>query len=137
MSSLLCPYLSFQGTAKQALEFYAQVFGGEASIMTFGEYGMIDDGMADLVMHGQIETPAGLTLMVSDTPPGMDHHPGTNITVCLSGTDTDDLTAWFTALCVGGTVTQPLEKQMWGDLYGACIDRFGIPWMANIAVPEG
>jgi PhnB protein len=27
----------------------------------------------------------------------------------------------------------PLEKQMWGDEYGACVDRFGVPWMVNIS----
>jgi PhnB protein len=27
----------------------------------------------------------------------------------------------------------PLEKQMWGDEFGTCVDRFGISWMVNIA----
>jgi uncharacterized glyoxalase superfamily protein PhnB len=35
----------------------------------------------------------------------------------------------------GGTVTVPLEKQMWGDEFGACMDQFGIPWMVNITQP--
>jgi PhnB protein len=26
----------------------------------------------------------------------------------------------------------PLEKQMWGDEFGQCVDRFGISWMVNI-----
>jgi PhnB protein len=137
MASVLNPYLSFRTEARQALEFYHQVFGGELRVNTFGEYGMADGDAANLVMHGQLETPKGFTLMASDTPPGMDFTPGSQITVSLSGDEVDDLTAYFNALAEGGKITMPLEKQMWGDHYGALTDRFGIAWMANISVPSG
>jgi len=133
MASRLNPYLTFLGNAREAIEFYQQVFGGELTLSTFGEYGMADENVANQVMHAQLETPSGYTLMVSDTPPGMDYTPGTNITVSLSGDDADDLRGYFTKLSEGGTVTMPLEKQMWGDEFGSCTDRFGIPWMANIS----
>ena len=74
--------------------------------------------------------------MGADTPPGMEFTPGTNITVSLSGDDVEDLRGYFAKLADGGTVSMPLEKQMWGDEYGALTDRFGIPWMANISVPS-
>ena len=102
MASLLNPYLSFQGNAREAVEFYQQVFGGELTVSTFGEYGM-EGPAADQVMHAQLETPAGYTLMVSDTPPGMDYTPGTNITVSLSGDDSEELRGYFAALSEGGT----------------------------------
>jgi PhnB protein len=135
MASVLNPYLSFRDTAREAMEFYQQVFGGELTLSTFGEFGM-EGPPADLIMHGQLETPSGYTLMGSDTPPGMDYNPGTNITVSLSGGDTEELRGYFTKLAEGGTVTMALEKQMWGDEYGALVDKFGIPWMANIRVPD-
>ncbi|MDQ3663101.1 MAG: VOC family protein, partial [Actinomycetota bacterium] len=28
-------------------------------------------------------------------------------------------------------------KQMWGDEFGMCIDRFGIAWMVNINQAQG
>jgi PhnB protein len=133
MASRLNPYLNFQGNAREAIEFYQQVFGGEVALSTFGEFGMAEGDTADLVMHAQLETPAGYTLMVSDTPPGMDHTPGTTITVSLSGDDAEELRGYFAKLSEGGTVTMPLEKQVWGDEYGSLTDRFGIPWMANIS----
>jgi PhnB protein len=132
MSSKLNPYLSFRGQAREVLEFYRGVFGGEVAISTFGEFGM--EGMAaDQVMHGQLETPAGFTLMVSDVPEEMPLTEGSSITVCLSGDDVEDLTRYFNSLAEGGKVTTPLEKQMWGDHYGALTDRYGIDWMANIS----
>ncbi len=133
MSSLLTPYLSFRDNARQALEFYQQVFGGDLVLSTFGEFGMADSGAADLIMHGQLETPSGFTLMASDTPPGMEFTSGTGITVCLSGDDVEQLRGYFGRLTEDGEVSTPLEKQMWGDEYGACTDKFGTPWMANIS----
>ncbi len=133
MASRLNPYISYAGTARQAMEFYKGVFGGELALSTYGESGMADGPDGDKIMHAQLETPAGYTLMASDTPPGMDHRPGTNMSVSLSGDDADELRGYFEKLSDGGTVTMPLEKQMWGDEFGMCIDQYGIAWMVNIS----
>ena len=138
MVSRLNPYISFAGTAREAMEYYRDVFGGELVVSTFGESGMPDGPGSDGVMHAQLETPAGFTLMASDTPPGMDHSgaPNGTITVSLSGDD-EALRGYWEKLADGGTVTMPLEKQMWGDEFGMCVDRFGISWMVNISQPAG
>ncbi|EME21792.1 VOC family protein [Rhodococcus triatomae] len=133
MSSRLNPYISFKDNARDAMEFYRSVFGGELALSTFGEFGDKDAPGADLIMHGMLETPQGFTLMGADTPPGMDHAPGTNFAVSLSGDDSDELNGWWAKLSDGGTVQVPLEKQMWGDTFGMCLDRFGVGWMVNIA----
>ncbi|HZG96280.1 MAG TPA: VOC family protein [Mycobacteriales bacterium] len=132
MASRLNPYINFTGTARAALEFYQGVFGGTLRVSTFGEFGAPDPASADQVMHGQLESDAGYTLMAADTPPGMEHTPGDNITVSLSGEDAAELRGYWEKLSDGGTVTVALEKQMWGDEFGMCIDRFGVPWMVNI-----
>ena len=134
MTSRLNPYIAFNGTARDAMEFYRSVFGGELTVSTFGESGMPAGPGADGVMHAQLETPAGFTLMASDMPPGSEDGysaPNGTISVSLSGDD-DDLHAYWEKLADGGTVTMPLEKQMWGDEFGMCIDRFGVSWMVNI-----
>ena len=135
MTSRLNPYINFADTARQALEFYRWVFGGELSMSTYGEAGGAGGPDADKIMHGQLETPAGYTLMVSDAPAGMEHSEGANISISLSGDDVDELRGYFTALAEGGTVTMPLEKQMWGDEFGMCVDPFGVAWMVNISQP--
>jgi PhnB protein len=133
MASRLNPYISFTDNAREAMEFYQSVFGGSLVLNTFGEAGGADEApFADKIMHGMLETENGFTLMAADTPPGMDHNPGTNITVSLSGDDAADLRGYWEKLSADGAVTVPLEKQMWGDEFGACVDRFGIPWMINI-----
>ncbi|MFC9551581.1 VOC family protein [Rhodococcus sp. NPDC056960] len=133
MTSRLNPYISFDGNARQAMEFYKDVFGGTLAVSTFGEFGAPDAEGSDKIMHAMLESDNGFTLMAADTPPGMEHNPGTNIAVSLSGDDGDDLRGYWAKLSDGGTVSVPLEKQMWGDEFGACTDRFGISWMVNIA----
>lgn len=133
MTSRLNPYLTFDGTARAAVEFYRSVLGGELKINTFGEFGAPDPASADLVMHAQLETPEGYTLMASDTPPGMEYKPGENITVSLSGDDGALLRGYWEGLSAGADVRVPLEKQMWGDEFGQLVDRFGISWMVNIS----
>jgi PhnB protein len=136
MASRLNPYISFTDNAREAMEFYQSVFGGDLRVNTFGDFGGPAD-QADKVMHAMLESPGGLTLMAADTPPGMPHNPGNNITVSLSGEDADELRGYWNQLSSSGTVSMPLEKQMWGDEFGMCVDRFGIPWMVNItATPE-
>ena len=136
MASRLNPYISYPGTARQAMEFYKGVFGGELTLSTYGEAGAATGADGDKIMHAQLETPAGYTLMASDTPPGMEHSSGSAISVSLSG-DGDELRSYFEKLSAGGTVTMPLEKQMWGDEFGMCVDPFGVAWMVNVSQPAG
>jgi len=136
VASRLNPYLSFTDNARQAMEFYQGVFGGALTLNTFGEYGAADAPEANNIMHGQLETDSGYTLMGADTPPWMEYNPGTNITVSLSGDDADELRGYWAKLSDGGTVSVPLEKQMWGDEFGQCVDRFGIGWLVNIGQPQ-
>ncbi|AXK34145.1 VOC family protein [Streptomyces armeniacus] len=138
MASRLNPYLSFDGDARQALEFYQEVFGGELDLNTYGDLGG-QEGQpdADKIMHGMLETPSGFTLMGADTPPGMEHTPGNNFSVSLSGDDDAELRGYWQKLSAGGSESVPLEKQMWGDVFGMCTDRFGITWMVNISEPQG
>ncbi|TDU90415.1 PhnB protein [Kribbella voronezhensis] len=137
MASRLNPYISYNGTAREAFEFYRSVFGGELTMNTFAEFGAEGSPDADKIMHASLEAPNGFALMGSDTPEGMDFKPGTTMSVSLSGDDGDDLRGYYEKLSEGGTVTMPLEKQMWGDEFGMFVDRFGVSWMVNIAAPQG
>ena len=136
MASRLNPYISFGDNARQAMEYYKEVFGGTLALSTFGEFGQADSPIADKIMHGMLETDQGFTIMGADTPPGMDRNPGDNITVSLSGDDADQLRGYWEKLSNSGKVITPLEKQMWGDEFGMCVDQFGIPWMVNITAAQ-
>ena len=133
MASRLNPYISFKDNAREAMEFYHDVFGGDLTLSTFGEFGQADTPFADKIMHANLATPSGFHLMAADTPPEMSHTPGDTIAISLSGDDSDELRGYWERLSDGGAVAVPLEKQMWGDEFGMLTDRFGIQWMVNIA----
>jgi PhnB protein len=134
MPTRLNPYISFRDNAREAMEFYNSVFGGELHVNTFAElHASEDPSEADKVMHSQLEAPNGMFLMASDTPNSMEFQEGSRITISLSGDDEGELRGYYEKLSDGGTVMMPLEKAPWGDHFGMCADRFGVNWMVNIA----
>ena len=133
MASRLNPYIGFNGNAREAMEFYKSVFGGTLTLNTYAEFGQPDAPEADKIMHGSLETDLGFTLMGADAAPGTEYNPGNNVTVSLSGDDSDELHEYWEKLSRGGTVSVPLERQMWGDEFGQCVDQFGTAWTVNIS----
>jgi PhnB protein len=132
MTSRLNPYIVFPGNAREAMEFYRSVLGGDLTVNTFGEFGA-SGADAEKVMHAQLETPAGFVLMASDTPPGTAVPSGSGIAISVFGDDADQLRGYWEGLSEGAEVTMPLERQVWGDEFGQLTDKFGIGWMVNIS----
>ena len=134
MPSRLNPYLSFDGKAREAMDFYHGVFGGELTQQTFAEGGLpAGEGDPDRIMHAQLEAANGMTLMASDAPSSIQYQPPGGISISLSGDDDAELSGYWDKLLEGGTVTMPLEAAPWGDKFGMLTDRFGVAWMVNIA----
>lgn len=132
MVTRLNPYLNFETESRAALEFYHDALGGTLQIWTFGEYKMTDDpAYADLVMHGAVTSPDGLTIFASDVPPGGEPPVvGTSINVSLSSDDTD-LTPIWDKLTEGAEIVVPFEIAPWGDRFGLFNDKFGVAWLVD------
>src|SRR3954469_25771718 len=143
MSVQLNPYLSFRDNAREAMEFYSTVFGGTLTVSTFKEFqASSDPSEDDLVMHSQLEGEHGVVFMASDTPSRMEYKPGTNFSMSLSGDDETVLRGWLAKLADGrqvnmlaggGTLTMPLDKAPWCDLFGMVPNRFGVAWLVNVS----
>ena len=137
MPSRLNPHLSFKDEARQAMEFYKEVFGGELQINTFAEWGASEDpAEGDKIMHAQLEAENGITLMAADTPAAMEYNPGASVSMSLSGDDESQLRGYWDALSTGGTIVMPLEAAPWGATFGMCVDKFGVQWMVNCSEPK-
>jgi len=137
MRSTLNPYLNFRSDAREAMEFYEGVFGGKLTIATFKDYHVsTDPGEDDKVMHAVLEIDDDTAIMAADTPNGMEHAPGTDFSLSLSGDDEGELRGYFEKLAVGGAVAMALDKAAWGDTFGMLTDRFGVRWLVNISVAQ-
>lgn len=133
MQTKLNPYISFQGNAREAMEFYKSIFGGKLELTTFKDGGMAErQANPEQIMHGMLVADNGITLMGADLGDGMEYNKGTNISISLSGDNEAELTDYYKKLVDGGTESQPLVKAPWGDTFGMCTDKFGIFWMVNI-----
>lgn len=140
MPAALHPYLNFDGNAREAFEFYGEALGATPQFATFGEFQAVPEGdpAADKIMHGSLEVTDLIRLYASDVIEGMGEYTrGTNVNLSLMGDGEAVLRGAYEKLSVGGEITMPLEKQMWGDVYGAFTDRFGIVWQVNISGSEG
>jgi PhnB protein len=138
MTTRLNPYLSFRDNAREVIEFYHGIFGGDLNVTTFGEFQASDDPEEkDKVMHGMLVSPNGLVLMVADTPNSMEMPSGSgNITISLSGEDEAELRGYWDKLSDGGQVIMPFDKAPWGDIFGMCTDRYGTPWMIDVIAAQ-
>ncbi|MFP5315240.1 MAG: VOC family protein [Actinomycetes bacterium] len=120
-------YVSFPGTARQALTFYADVFGGELSLHTLAEFGR-SDGPSDAIAHGTL---SGTVAMAgSDAGPGDAPVRFQGLMLSLLGTaEPEVLHQWFDRLADGGSVVDPLAPKPWGASDGQVIDRHGLHWL--------
>ena len=129
------PYIFFKGNAKDAMEFYKGVFGGELTTSRLGdspketlEHMKIDEARYDELMHASLKGP--VNIMASDSQNASPE--AKKVTLSLGGTDEAEMRKIFDKLSEGGKVMQPLEKMFWGDIFGSLTDKYGIEWMMNI-----
>lgn len=130
MAVELNPYLFFPGTTEQAIAFYQQVFGGQATITRRGDVDPTATAAEKNQVINALLTGGDVTLRASDRPDASG--PQTRIELSLIGTDEERLRALFDGLAAGGAVRTPLERQFWGDIFGAVTDKYGIDWQVNI-----
>ena len=124
----LTPYLHFDGTAAEALRFYAGVFGGSAQLHTLAEFGRTD-GPADAIAHGYLQD-GPVQLYVADAAAGEPAFSSEGLMFSLLGTaDPATLMRWFGRLSEGGRVVDALQERPWNASDGQLIDKYGVHWL--------
>ncbi len=129
-------YINFNGNCREAVEFYAGVFGTEKpQIMTFGESPQnpefpLPEEAKDLVIHAQLNIDDS-TVMFSDTFPGMPFTEGNNISLTIVNKNIDVIKTYFEKLKSGGKVKMELQETFWSKCYGMVTDKFGIQWQLS------
>jgi PhnB protein len=129
----LAPYVNFQGRAREAMEFYQGVLGGELKLHTLDQQGQPKEaGPGDRVTYGRLEA-NGLVMIGSDGHPDYPPKVGENLAIAVGGTDRDRLTKVFEGLAAdGGHLKGQMSDQPWGATVGWLADKFGINWVVSI-----
>lgn len=132
MKKQITPYLSFNGNAMEALEFYKEVFEGQIQeIQTFGEADFPTPPEAhDRIMHAKFQKDE-LFFMVSDSFPGQAVASGSNISLVLEFEDKQEIDTVYQRLSKNGTVIMELQDTFWGARYAKVKDPFNVTWDLN------
>lgn len=137
MSVHTVTHINFRGQARNALEFYHSVFGGQVTLVTYSQMGYVQDpGDADHIVWGQVAAGNGFKVMAYDVPARMPWNPGENaFFVSLRGDTAEEITAHWNKLSDGAQIVQPLAPSPWAPLYGMLKDRFGVVWVLDVVAP--
>lgn len=134
MSVNAVTHLNFRGDARQALEFYQSVFGGDMTIVTYKDLGNVQEpSEADQVTWGQVTADNGFRVMAYDVPSRMPWKQGENdFFLSLRGETSQEITAYWDKLSKDATIMQALAPAQWAPLYGMLKDQFGIIWVVDV-----
>ncbi len=149
MSITTTAHLNFRGNAREALEFYQSVFGGEIMVITYGDFGM-PKGLPDAgkVVWGQVAAADGFRVMAYDVPGqtvagGASQHStrrenGMTLTgepffLSVRGETVEEVGALWEKLADGATVVEAYGPAQWAPAFGMLTDRFGITWILDVA----
>jgi len=134
MSVTATAHVNFRGQAREALEFYRSVFGGELSIATYADIRSVEDAaQADHVAFGRLDAPNGFTIMAYDVQPSKQYDPGKNpFYLTLHGTAGDEIQTLWDSLAESATaVLISVAPAAFSPLYGMLTDRFGVTWIVG------
>ena len=135
------PYLFFGGNCREAFTRYQEVFGGELTLITFGDMPESDmpeansPDKADWIAHAALMHD-GQLLMGSDDPMADPFGPVQGMQVNCSVSSPEEAERVFAGLSEGGQAHMPIAPTSWSPAFGMCVDRFGTPWMVS-ADPTG
>lgn len=131
-------YINFNGRAREAMESYKEVLGGELDLLAADPDGPPKAAQpGERIMHARLVS-GGVTIMGTDGSPDYPASAGDNFAVALIGSDRERLTKIFDRLSSdGGKAKSPLKQESWGDTFGWLKDKFGINWMIDITQPTG
>jgi PhnB protein len=135
----LTTYLLFDGSCREAMEFYHSVLGGELSLTKVSESPAKDHMPAfqqDKILNARLQSP-GLSISASDwLRPSQTPVRGNTVCLYLSGGGSSAIKELYDKLADGAELTDPFQQQFFG-YYGALNDKFGIRWMFHADAQQG
>lgn len=138
MTLTLTPYITLEGTTREAIQFYEQAIGAKVlSIMTYGDIpGMVDpsyENLKDLVAHAKLQVGES-ELMFSDTPDGSNSQAGNRVTICITTNEVEKSRVIFEALSQGGKINLPFKEEPFSPGFGDVTDKYGVTFQVYTEV---
>lgn len=132
----LIPYITLDGNAAEAIEFYQKVFAGtNRGVMHYGDAPNpehpLPEEARNRVLHAELEIEGNL-LYFSDTFPGSSVTLGDQLSIAVVFEEEPRIKAVYASLIDGGQALMELQKTFWSPGYAMVRDRFGVTWQLNL-----
>ena len=132
-------YIAFSGRCEEALEFYKMCLGAQVtSLMRWKESPdaamKAPPGYEEKIMNASFRI--GETELMADDGMGETKAEFKGMTLAIEVADDGEAQRVFAALGQGGSIRMPLMKTFWSSSFGMLIDKFGVPWMVNVAAEK-
>ncbi len=132
MVSELNPYLFFDGTCEEALNFYKDALNGEITMLRKVSEAPKEQQQPqhlDKIMHAVLSL-GKVSLFASDSM-GYPASNGSNTSVSLTFDSQDSIDRSWEKMKQGGKVNMELQDTFWGARFGMLKDKYGINWIFN------
>ncbi|MGW7695021.1 VOC family protein [Streptomyces asiaticus] len=137
MSVTTTVHLNFQDKAREALEFYQSVFGGQVVAFTYGQAQDVEHPAdTDRILWGEVRADNGFHVMAYDVRENQTYDAGDRpFFVSVRGEEAEEITGYWKGLSEGATIMADLGPSGWAPLYGMLKDRYGVIWTLDVAAP--
>ena len=129
------PYVFYGGDCATAFARYHEILGGDLHIMTMADLPEGEEGMPGSephhVMHAALTI--GDALLMGSDDPTSEGGRKVGVAVAYTAPEPTEAERVFVALAEGGEVEMPFAATFWSRGFGACTDRWGVPWMVDTA----
>ncbi|MEK5478679.1 VOC family protein [Paenibacillus sp. FSL R5-0407] len=130
MAVKLTPYITLEGRAREAIQFYEQAIGAKVvSIITYGDMpdmsNTFNEELKSLVANAKVQV-GEAELMFSDDPFGSPIASGKKVTICITTNDVETSKRFFEALRQDGQVNMPFKEEPFSPGFGDVTDKFGV-----------
>ena len=132
-------YLTFGGRCEEALAFYKKSLGAEVTALMRWKDSpdaamKPPPGFENKIMNAAFRI--GQTELMADDGMAEKAAEFKGMTLAIGVADDAEAKRVFSALGQGGKVSMPLMKTFWTSSFGMLTDKFGVPWMVNVAEPK-
>jgi PhnB protein len=127
------PYLSFEGRAQEAIDFYKGALGARVDmIMRFKEappemQTQMSPDSKDKIMHAAFKI--GDTQVMASDGRCSGKASFSGVTLSLNATSNAEADKLFNSLAQGGKVEMPMSETFFANRFGMVADKFGVNWM--------
>jgi PhnB protein len=135
------PYISFNGTCEEAVNFYQSIIGGTISSVKFNEMPPsedmpISDNWKDKIMHSALTFDDGNVIYFGDSWEQSPVKFGDFSIIHLVVENEKQVYDFVEKLSEGGTITMPAGATFWNSVYGSLIDKYAISWGIEFEIPQ-